>query len=714
MYDIIVLNRDTLSVIAIVDDYIELLWVERYNDAGEFSLYVPPRPEYIELFQLNTVLVSPFSDKIMVVVKRELVTDSDEGDRFLIRGTSFEGLMKRRVDGAVRWDPETNPPNRPIDPFMGSIVRGAMGEGYDIGYPNVIYTSSTDQKVLDAKVSYNITSRYTFDVVQSICTNAGMGFKFFINENKKIAFLLYKGVDRSSLQVPLVNSVVTFSPEFDNLLSSNYQDGNENYVNVLYSYLPNDSSRFTVYRETDPNFREKYPYIGAYATLEALIAAVPNPNIGDIYRVGTAYPQRIYIWGVRDGVASWLDYGPNIQEGFAGWDRYEHRSQAPQTNTGQYAPIDSWEIFKDHNLVKVFDGEVDLDGLYKLNEDFFLGDIVDVENEYGLGDVVRLNELTTTVNSEGVSVLPVFVYLTGQYEPTWSERQTVSKPVVTPNGGSFESAQIVSISCGTPGASIYYTTDGSNPSTASTYYSGPFQIDQSTQIRAIAVNNYMNDSDIVVAQFTKIVLAQAPAPSITFTYDNSLDVITAWFSSYITGATIHFRFRSNWMSNWNPWSTGQSIRSLVAYPTEEYIIVEAYVTAPGYLQSNVATAQSKTVYEGAGPSGPKLSLASTGGASGIPSSYTYRVQWPCAYSGSVANGSPAGSRIYYTTNGSTPTTSSNWVDGTRNVFTLPESEWVNSCWIISKPASGQVIFKYLGTAPGYQNSDIYTAVFTWR
>ena len=50
---------------------------------------------------------------------------------------------------------------------------------------------------------------------------------------------------------------------------------------------------------------------------------------------------------------------------------------------------------------------------------------------------------------------------------------TVSTPTFSPAGGTYTSAQSVAISDATSGATIYYTTNGTMPTTSSTEYSGP-------------------------------------------------------------------------------------------------------------------------------------------------------------------------------------------------------------------------------------------------
>jgi len=59
-------------------------------------------------------------------------------------------------------------------------------------------------------------------------------------------------------------------------------------------------------------------------------------------------------------------------------------------------------------------------------------------------------------------------------------------PTFTPAPGSYASAQNVTINDATAGATIYYTTNGSTPTTASTVYAGPIAVSVNTTINAIA------------------------------------------------------------------------------------------------------------------------------------------------------------------------------------------------------------------------------------
>ena len=81
---------------------------------------------------------------------------------------------------------------------------------------------------------------------------------------------------------------------------------------------------------------------------------------------------------------------------------------------------------------------------------------------------------------------------------------TVVAPVFKPDGTtSFRGTQTVEISCATPGASIYYTTDGTMPTSNSTVYNGAISLTSTTTIQAIAVKADMNDSAVAAVTFTR-------------------------------------------------------------------------------------------------------------------------------------------------------------------------------------------------------------------
>jgi chitinase len=80
---------------------------------------------------------------------------------------------------------------------------------------------------------------------------------------------------------------------------------------------------------------------------------------------------------------------------------------------------------------------------------------------------------------------------------------TVAAPTFTPGAGTYSTAQNVSISTTTSGASIRYTTNGTTPtSTTGTLYSGPVSISTTTTLKAIAYKSGSTDSSVTSGTYT--------------------------------------------------------------------------------------------------------------------------------------------------------------------------------------------------------------------
>ena len=78
-----------------------------------------------------------------------------------------------------------------------------------------------------------------------------------------------------------------------------------------------------------------------------------------------------------------------------------------------------------------------------------------------------------------------------------------ASPVFTPAAGTYSTAQSVTISNGNATDKIYYTTDGTAPTSASTLYTGAINVAETTTIKAIAYDsNNANPSAVVTALYT--------------------------------------------------------------------------------------------------------------------------------------------------------------------------------------------------------------------
>jgi hypothetical protein len=102
------------------------------------------------------------------------------------------------------------------------------------------------------------------------------------------------------------------------------------------------------------------------------------------------------------------------------------------------------------------------------------------------------------VNGTPVQGSPLHVPVTFVVNPVG----TVAAPTFSPNGGTFSSPQLVTISCATAGATIRYTTNGSDPTVSSAIYSGPVNVPGSWTLKARAFKTNWTGSGVAQAVFT--------------------------------------------------------------------------------------------------------------------------------------------------------------------------------------------------------------------
>ncbi|MDR3711036.1 MAG: fibronectin type III domain-containing protein [Capsulimonadaceae bacterium] len=91
------------------------------------------------------------------------------------------------------------------------------------------------------------------------------------------------------------------------------------------------------------------------------------------------------------------------------------------------------------------------------------------------------------------------------------EPPSATAPTFSPVAGTYTSPQTVTITDSLTGAAIYYTTDGTTPTTSSTLYKTPIAVSTTTTINAIAIVSGFANSSVSTATFT----IQVPVPAIS-------------------------------------------------------------------------------------------------------------------------------------------------------------------------------------------------------
>ena len=113
-----------------------------------------------------------------------------------------------------------------------------------------------------------------------------------------------------------------------------------------------------------------------------------------------------------------------------------------------------------------------------------------LNNQYKFGAYATSNMTSSTYNF----CIDLFVKGNGGIP-------SVATPTFTPAEGTYYEAQNVTINCTTEGATIYYTLDGSEPTTESNVYSTPIEVSETTTIKAMAVKADFENSAVATATY---------------------------------------------------------------------------------------------------------------------------------------------------------------------------------------------------------------------
>lgn len=355
--DINVLNKN-FEKIAVVDSFTSLIWCKRYFDIGALDLEIEATTETLSIFKRGYYITRDDDDTIFRIEALELDTTNDEGNSLIIGAFDCKKILNQRII----WEQVHWGGGGTAEDFIRFLIT-----------KNVIAPSTSGRRItnfqlqsgknfketIERQVTYDLLG----DTIIEICKAYGYGWKILFFNNA-FHFDLYKGVDRSLDQNK--NPKVIFSPEFENIVSSKYNEDTSDYRNV------------------------------------ALVAGEGEGVERKKRTVGTATGLDRYELFVD---ASGISRNEGTEEEIDLPDYYE-----ALINEGK-------EKLSEHIVTTSFEGEVNSDS-YQYKTDYDLGDIVTVKNEYGITVNARITEIVETWDNEGYTCEPKFEYLE---VPEWEE-----------------------------------------------------------------------------------------------------------------------------------------------------------------------------------------------------------------------------------------------------------------------------------------------------
>lgn len=339
--EVYVLNKSHFRI-AVIDSFKSLIWTQRYYTAGDFELYMPADDSILPFIKQGFYLQREDDESIMVIERLRVKTDAENGDYFIISGRSLESIMIWRVLRQTFTLDSTGS----LNDAVSAIVDECFAEGRQ--YPN--FSVDTEHEIDKGNVNAQFTGYTMLDAITAICQPFGVGFCLRFDGVNTILYL-YEGSEID----------VIFSPEFDNIISSDYDYDYTNYANYAY-----------VAGEGEGSSRK---------------------GVGVLYGSGMVPPT-----------------GLNLREIFI--DARDISSNEGEISSEDYDKLlkqrGHEKLSNEYAITESFDAEIDPVMTFEYKKDYNLGDVVTVSNEYGVTSKPRIIEIIECWDEKGYTVIPTF------------------------------------------------------------------------------------------------------------------------------------------------------------------------------------------------------------------------------------------------------------------------------------------------------------------
>jgi len=352
--ELLILDTNLQSV-DVLDTFKSLIWTDRFLECGDFEIYTAANAAILSTVLQDYYLWLDGSDHVMIVEDRKITSDEEDGAYLTITGRSLESILERRIiwaqtilDGNFQLG---------IQQLLNENIISPTITNRQI--TNFIFEESFDAAIaaMTVKAQFEVGDNL-YESIQAMCAAKNVGFKVTLNAYNQFVFKLYLGQDRSYDQT--TNSYVVFSPEFDNLSNSEYS-------------------------ETSTTLKTVSLVAGEGEGSDRTITSVTTSDGG-----GNGLSRR-EMFTDASGVSTTTDSGTLSTEDYV--------AQLAQKGA---------EDLSLNTFTTTFDGKADVDTMYKYGTDFFMGDIVQIVNEYGIESKTRVVEVIYSQSTDSTDVYPTF------------------------------------------------------------------------------------------------------------------------------------------------------------------------------------------------------------------------------------------------------------------------------------------------------------------
>lgn len=378
--DFRILNTDFIPIDTL-DQYESMIWTARFLEAGDFELYTPINMRILESIQIGYYLFcddfyDPVTDRatLMIVESMEITSDPESGSKIKITGRDLKSLLDRRIIWGQKTFTTTDSLLTVISTLLnenaispadwsksypagdgGTVTVSVSGANRQI--PNLIHEQiKYDFPQIDGDYQYNGETLY--DTFNDVLGRFNLGWEILYDFTTcKFVFKLKPEVDHTYDQ--LDRNPLIFSPSFENLKNSNYIESSSTEKNA--GLIAGEGDEYNI----------MYNVIGS--DIAGLERREMHISASDISRkddsTGNEYSNRTYL-------SMLLTKGENELA----------QNIYTQTYEGQAEPTRG----------------------YKYLEDYDVGDICEVVNEWGISSKVLISEVVLSISTSEISIIPTF------------------------------------------------------------------------------------------------------------------------------------------------------------------------------------------------------------------------------------------------------------------------------------------------------------------
>lgn len=453
---IYVRNKSDRKIFYIEEEYSSLVWTERYQEAGDFVLDLPLNAANLDVYKVGNYISFDNSQESMVIESRTINDEVDE-PTLEITGKTLSSILSRRVNaskifdlmnGSIQYSGTAgeimqsifndeiinpslpayrfmhDPENDPLTFNHPTLVAGYYEPGGSwsnfLKYNAIRKTTNSAEyrKInglvfknsvpADTSVSVNFDKIETmYDIMVKLSKNNYLGFKSYFDDNLNIVIEMYKGADRTSSQKTL--SPVVFDPIMDNISYLGYLEDASSYKNSGFVY--SDGTLF--YRKRYKGL--DYPRYDIYPGYTWYDADKTVKTDLDRFEIPFDVRSEASVKDLEENVDPELYYGSDNSDetestvSTSGWsasDWYDwyDKIQASVLNAG----ISKYED-GEYGLIQTSEGTIDPLVRYKFEEDYNIGDKVDITNgNYGIVMTAYIDEAVKSYDRDGWIITPNF------------------------------------------------------------------------------------------------------------------------------------------------------------------------------------------------------------------------------------------------------------------------------------------------------------------